>query len=361
MARGSWTRRRVGFVVGVGVVGVAFLLGALAFTSSRDSHRTATTQPTPPSTPTTAGHAGIYGIKKIRHVVVIMQENRSFDSYFGTYPGADGIPMQDGVPTVCAPDPVLKACVKPSADHADVNVGGPHAAGSARHDINNGPMLGFVQETRNAQHACANVNNPNCALLSSQGALTDVMGYHTQSDIPNYWAYAKNFVLQDRMFQPNASWSLPEHLFLTSEWSALCTSSDPSTCANALQSPGLPPDFNKPKPQRPPPVYSWTDLTYLLHKNNVSWAYYVFAGTEADTQDAEEMATPKAKQNAATPGIWNPLAFFTTVQTDNELGNIRDLADFFAAARTGTLPAVSWIAPNGRFSEHPPALVSDGH
>ena len=34
-----------------------------------------------------------------------MQENRSFDSYFGTYPGADGIPMKHGVPTVCNPDP----------------------------------------------------------------------------------------------------------------------------------------------------------------------------------------------------------------------------------------------------------------
>src|SRR5262245_51791210 len=40
------------------------------------------------------------GIHKIRHVVVIMQENRSFDSYFGTFPGADGIPRG-----VCVPDP----------------------------------------------------------------------------------------------------------------------------------------------------------------------------------------------------------------------------------------------------------------
>ena len=36
------------------------------------------------------------GIHRIKHVIVIMQENRSFDSYFGTYPGADGIPMKDG-------------------------------------------------------------------------------------------------------------------------------------------------------------------------------------------------------------------------------------------------------------------------
>ena len=39
------------------------------------------------------------GLSKIKHVIVIMQENRSFDHYFGTYPGADGIPMKNGRPT----------------------------------------------------------------------------------------------------------------------------------------------------------------------------------------------------------------------------------------------------------------------
>ena len=43
----------------------------------------------------------------IKHVIIIMQENRSFDTYFGTYPGADGIPMRNGVPTVCVSDPPL--------------------------------------------------------------------------------------------------------------------------------------------------------------------------------------------------------------------------------------------------------------
>jgi len=64
------------------------------------------------------------GIHKIKHVVVIMQENRSFDSYFGTYPGADGIPMRNGVPTVCVPDPKRGSCAKPYHDRADLNGGG---------------------------------------------------------------------------------------------------------------------------------------------------------------------------------------------------------------------------------------------
>src|SRR3954468_6172239 len=63
------------------------------------------------------------GIHHIKHVVVIMQENRSFDSYFGTYPGADGIPMKSGVPTVCVPDPKTHVCVKPFHDTSDHNPG----------------------------------------------------------------------------------------------------------------------------------------------------------------------------------------------------------------------------------------------
>ena len=69
------------------------------------------------------------GIQKIRHVIIIMQENRSFDSYFGTFPGADGIPMRDGVAQVCVPDRETKTCVRPYHDTNDEDTGGcPHAS-----------------------------------------------------------------------------------------------------------------------------------------------------------------------------------------------------------------------------------------
>ena len=68
-----------------------------------------------------ASETGPLGILRIRHVIVIMQENRSFDSYFGTYPGADGIPMSDGQPAVCVPDPQLGTCVKPFHDTSLIN------------------------------------------------------------------------------------------------------------------------------------------------------------------------------------------------------------------------------------------------
>ena len=65
---------------------------------------------------------------KIKHIVVIMQENRSFDQYFGTYPGANGFPVQNGQFTVCVNDPKTGKCVYPYHDPANKNLGGPHGA-----------------------------------------------------------------------------------------------------------------------------------------------------------------------------------------------------------------------------------------
>ncbi|SEK31135.1 alkaline phosphatase family protein [Streptacidiphilus jiangxiensis] len=311
------------------------------------------------STSTASGGAGgAGGIHTIKHVVVIMQENRSFDSYFGTYPGADGIPAG-----VCVPDPAHGGCVKPFHDTNDRNTGGPHGAVNATADVNSGAMNGFVGQAEGARKACTDPNNPAC---STGTATSDVMGYHDGSDIPNYWAYAKNYVLQDHMFEPNASWSLPAHLFMVSEWSAYCTQHDnPSSCTNALQNPGLPPDFKaagRRKTAQPagPPIYAWTDLTYLLHKDAVSWGYYVMTGSEPDCEDATALTCSPVKQNAKTPGIWNPLPYFDTVKADHQEANIQSLDAFTKAAKAGTLPAVSWISPAGQVSEHPPGLVSAG-
>ena len=81
------------------------------------------------------GPSGSYlvpvGIHKIKHVIIIEQENRSFDSYFGTFPDALGIPMKNGVPTVCIPNPAPKGCTRPYHDKADVNGGGPHGENDA--------------------------------------------------------------------------------------------------------------------------------------------------------------------------------------------------------------------------------------
>ncbi len=303
-------------------------------------------------------------IHRIKHVVVIMQENRSFDTYFGTYPGADGIPGVAGNPGTlrCVPDPAHSGqCVKPFPDHKDKNYGGPHGQTNAMADIDFGKMDGFVGQAEAGSSCSTNPTNPQCSPCTgaTAGACNDVMGYHDGSDIPSYWTYARDFVLQDHMFEPNASWSLPEHLFQVSEWSAYCTNAlNPYSCTNALQNPNS--DSSKNGANDGQLHYAWTDMTYLLHKSGVSWGYYVFQGTEPDCESDSAMTCAPVQQGPKTPGIWNPLPSFTDVTQDGQVNNIQTLSNFYTAAKAGTLPAVSWIDPNGKVSEHPTALVSAG-
>jgi phospholipase C len=207
---------------------------------------------------------------------------------------------------------------------------------------------------------CIPCNAPTTGTVPSK--CVDVMGYHDAREIPNYWTYAQDFVLQDHMFEPNASWSLPQHLFMVSEWSAFCTNPlNPLSCSNALQNPTTDGGRNGANgPNDGGLHYGWTDITYLLHKAGISWGYYVFKGTEPDCENDQSMTCAPVQQGPQTPGIWNPLPSFTDVTQDGELGNVQSLTNFYAAAASGNLPAVSWIDPNGKVSEHPPGLVSAG-
>jgi phospholipase C len=300
-------------------------------------------------------------LHKIKHVVVIMQENRSFDQYFGTFPHALGIPGLAGnagkVP--CLPDPLNGGCDRPYHDHQDMNFGGPHGRPNALNDMDCSTpikyggcqMDGFVGSAELGQRCSS--NNPNCSPCTeaSSSKCIDAMGYHTGADIPNYWGYAEHFVLQDHMYESNLGWSLPAHLFMVSAWSAYCTSPyNPYSCRST----------DKPNPSDGALHYAWTSLTYLLHKYGVSWRYYVFKGTEPDCEIDANMSCKPVRQGPTTPGIWNPLPSFTDVHQDGQLSDIQSLNGFFRAANAGKLPALSWIDPTERVSEHPPQLVSAG-
>jgi phospholipase C len=284
--------------------------------------------------------APIDGIHNIQHVVMIMQENRSFDSYFGTYPGANGIPAG-----TCVPDPLHGGCVPPFHDSSEVNNGAVHSASAAATDIDGGKMDGFVAR---AEAGCSAAKQSCIPCKSSVGhACVDVMGYHDAREIPNYWTYAQNFVLQDNMYENVASWSLPEHLSLVSAWSAVCPGGDtnPMDCASSLS------------PTRPThAANTWTDITYLLHQAGVSWRYYIFEGAEPDCESDEATTCAEVHQGPTTAGIWNPLADFTDVKQDGQREDIQSLDKFYGAVHNRTscgLANVSWIAPNFQVSEHP--------
>jgi phospholipase C len=350
------------------IAGGVLLAAALAActTSSQGSH--------PPADPTkrsgtrvervTGGVTGSYvvakGIHKIKHVIIIMQENRSFDSYFGTYPGADGIPMRHGTPAVCAPNP-KGPCTRPYHDTADINGGGPHGLPNAISDVAGGKMNGFIRQRDKAKKKCNAPDDPACSGIGPP----DVMGYHTGAEIPNYWAYAKNFALDDHMFEAVKSWSLPDHLYMVSAWSAKCRNRSPSSCVNSIVGPYGVKQFGQAVKDellhgQTSIDLAWTDITWLLYAHHVSWAYYVQKGTQPDCASDSAVTCAPVQQSSRTPGIWNPLPLFGDVQHDHQLQNIQPLSTYLSAAKAGTLPAVSWVVPGGPNSEHPPSSVHQG-
>jgi uncharacterized protein (TIGR03437 family) len=252
------------------------------------------------------------GLQKIEHFVFIMQENRSFDHYFGTYPGAEGIP-----PGVCLPA-VLPgvSCVAPYHNPSLTNLGGAHFNQNAIADIDGGMMDGFVGQ--------------------GGGAQGDVMGWHDSREIPNYWSYAGLYVLQDRLFESVLSYSLPAHLYML-----------------AAQSGGY--VGFVPIPQS----YSFPEITELLQSGRIDWRYYVNRGPTPGAGDGEAGETVEADET--TYSFWNPLPAFPLVANDpNQFGRLTNAAQFFTDARNGTLPQVSWVIPNYQQSEHPSATVNDG-
>jgi phospholipase C len=82
----------------------------------------------------------------------------------------------------------------------------------------------------------------------------------------------------------------------------------------------------------------------------VSWSYYLDHGA----------VTVDLRNRSGVSVHWNPLPGFTTVHQDKQLGSMRPLSVFYQQAKDGTLPKVSWVAPDFRDSEHGPALVSTG-
>jgi phospholipase C len=129
----------------------------------------------------------------IKHVIFLVKENRSFDHYFGAYPGAEGATeggtIQDCGATTWRDGPVVDLDPAPLVLPHDLG----HAFAPGLYSINGGKMNGF-----------------NCVSLGQ-----DMMGYsqHSRRTLPGYWAYADRFVLADHFFTSMYGPTFPEHLY----------------------------------------------------------------------------------------------------------------------------------------------------
>jgi phospholipase C len=301
---------------------------------------------------------------QLQHLIFIVQENRSFDHFFGTFPGADGLPSTPP----CLPSQWYPSqCFTPYPDHNASNQGGPYMNPYQVDDIDGGKMDGYViQREQQLGSKCAPQNGMRvdprrtvAVTMDEEGTtqnvhcIVDVMGYHTQKDLPNYWSYAQKYVLYDHFYESAESWSLPAHLALFSGWSAQCTKISPpeiSSCESSLT--GKTWSQATPLPYASPQPYLWTDITYLLYQNNVTWSAYLDGG----------LGGAIGPPNTAVQGIWIPLGGFETVVQDAQTGNAlgSTVTDFITQAGNGTLPQVSWVLPNYNDSDHPQASVKKG-
>ena len=194
------------------------------------------------------------GIMNLDHLIFIVQENRSFDHYFGTFPGADGIPTQArrDVRAVRARSERSVPASVPRPQHGGrrrtARLGGGHD-GHQRW-----AMDGFLRALEIKGNVCS--RHPHQApcpqATPGPGGTPDAMGFHTEEEIPNYWAYARRYVLHDRMFAPVDSWTLPSHLFLVSGWAATCPNlNDAMSCTSEVDTPGRTPQIRGTPGHRP--------------------------------------------------------------------------------------------------------------
>jgi phospholipase C len=303
------------------------------------------------------------GIDNINHLVFIVMENRSFDHYFGTYPGADGIPMANGTPTVCQPT-ATGGCAKPYHDTNYIDQGGPHGHKASVTSYDNGKMDGFITALDTYGNGCRlHPSTPPCpeATPGPQGQ-PDIMGYKTRREIPNYWSYADNYTLFDHMFAPVDSWTLPSHLYLISGWSAWCPDlHDAMSCrselvfhpASAFDNQWTGATWRADMADQYPRPYIWAPVTWLLYKAGVSWGYFVGSGS-CVKPPCGGLTGPK------TADVQNPLPGFLATEATGQFANIRPNDDFLSMAAQGNLPSVSWIVPVKDAGDHPPDDISKG-
>ncbi|MFP5208751.1 MAG: phospholipase C [Acidobacteriota bacterium] len=260
------------------------------------------------------------GMDKIEHVVWIMQENRTFDNYFGTYPKADGLPLGTCLPSM----PGSTHCVRPfhmPAGQPVIDI--PHTWEAAHAAEDNGKMDAFVY-----------VEGSN-----------NTMGYYDQRDIPNYWNYASHYTLTDHFFSSFNGPSSNNHLYSVSAQDGGILNFDCTV-------------KDSEKELDDSDGFTFLAIVDLLEKKNVSWKYYVdTTPTPPGAQDPCNFYYPDPKKYSP----WSPLPGFASVRNNPErMARMVALKQYFQDLKQGTLPAVSYIVPDFEDSEHPPASPERG-
>jgi phospholipase C len=269
---------------------------------------------------------GSGGLSDIKHVVILMQENRSFDHYFGTLPGVRGfsdpnaIKLSTGNSVFYQPDPqnpdgyLLPFRLNTLTTSAQSIPSSSHAWHYQHTMWDNGAMDNFVP----SQIAAKGVNGPY------------TMGYYTQEDIPFQWALAENFTVCDHYFCSVLGPTWPNRLMHISAWI------DPQGVG------GGPITSNV-----DPIPYEWQSYPEALTDAGVSWQVY----QEVDNYETNLLEMFKTFQSAPVRSTLYQSGMRTFSPGQFEYDAVHD-----------RLPTVSWLIPTSYQSEHPdytPAAGAD--
>jgi phospholipase C len=317
----------------------------------------------------------------IQYFIYIVQENHTFDNYFGTFPGANGIPAgaafanYPGGPLVNQPFLLM-----PPTTNVPNDLPHPYQAYQVAYD--NGAMDGWLwaeyrqgyqyygagipvptpipSEVTIVTHKVKVSQEPTPAqLVSPHGFIDDEdpdgdgdheeendrlaaasptptaspnpndapswviysLSYMDYNIIPNYWEYAMDYTLCDDFFSSLPGPSTPNHLYTV-----------------AAQSGGIVNQLGRGKSG----IYSFQSVVQLLSNSNVTWKFY-------------------SANNPLVEGIWNPIPGFAKYSKDPSLSShLAKTSQFLQDLSAGTLPQVSWLTPSAAFSEHPPQNVPNG-
>jgi phospholipase C len=223
----------------------------------------------------------------IQHVVIIMMENHTFDNFFGQFPGANGVTLPE------ASNPVS----------TDFN----HDGGAAAAAIDGGKMDEFAD---NGQYQ------------------------YTQSDIPNYWAYAKQFGLSDYFFSSYATSSTPNHMAMFAAQNAGSFSTPPENGCKSLVNTLMYSRANQGSDYWSYPCYDIQTVPDLLGPAGLTWNYYSSVPIWDDPMLIKS-------QSGSPHDVHNPSQFVKDVQS-------------------GNLANVSWVIPTGTYTDHPPLALQGG-
>jgi phospholipase C len=254
----------------------------------------------------------------VKHIVILIKENHSFDNLFGTFPGADGttyahvgsrrVPMGD------TPDQL-------NSDIAH-NVYGAVGA------IDKGKMDRFSSQPQAIQNGVD--------VADSQ---------YREQQIPNYWKYANTFALADHFFATNIGGSYPNHIVdIAGQSLGVIDGPDSATPSWGCDAPAgtVVPVSYAGKVSRVFPCFNGEILADEANAAHVSWKYYV---------------SPIGQIGY----IWSSFDEIRHVRYGPQWAtNVVDPYLFRREVRAGTLPAISWLMPPATESDHPPWSMCAG-